>query len=951
MCKNSVILGDLGNTCDRFYKGYKDNSTTKEMLVLATIVMLLLIPIQACTEKATIEMDQLRCEYRENPVGLDISQPFLSWEMDGDTRDIRQKGYQVLVASSMEKLNADEGDLWDSGMIGSDQSTNIPYGGKPLESRTTCYWKVKIQTNRGPSGWSEAAMWSMAFMQTNDWKAKWIGLDKSFAGDVLKGKTRLAARYFRKEFQPEKEIKKATLYISGLGLYEAFINGTMVGDQVLAPTPTDYSKSVKYNTHDVTKMVSSGANALGVTLGNGRFFHMRTVEDDSYPPLPPIENYGFPKMIVQLEIDFEDGSRQTIISDESWKVTANGPIVANNEFDGEEYDARKEMSGWNHPAYDDSKWLAAELTEAPSGKLEAQRNRNIKIMEKLTPIAITEPKPGVYILDMGQNMVGWVRMKVQGKPGDRVKLRFAEVLKDDGTLYMDNIRNAYVTDIYTLKGSEKEEWEPSFTYHGFRYTEITGYPGTPTIDDFEGKVIYDEMETTGHFETSDSTINQIYQNAYRGIRGNYRGMPTDCPQRDERMGWLGDRATGSHGESFMFNNHDLYVKWLDDIHDAQNESGSIPDVAPAYWRLYNDNMTWPAAYVIITDMLYEQYGDIRPIVSHYESIKKWIYYMRDQYMENNLMPRDLYGDWCMPPESPELIHSADPARKTDGTLLGTSFYYRMLSLLEKFAQLQNKPDDAKEFADQARLVKDAYNEKFFNRETAQYSNNTVTANILSLSFGLVPEGYEAKVFANIEKKTLDEFDGHVSTGLVGIQFLMRGLSKYGRSDIAFRIATNRDYPSWGYMIENGATTIWELWNGNTADPAMNSHNHVMLLGDLNVWFYENLGGIKNATGSNGFKKIHMQPYMIEGLDHVTATYHSIHGLIKSDWTKNNDFFKWNVTVPSNTRATLYIPATDKKQVTENDKKLSRIPGIKFLNNEANFVVVEVGSGNYTFKVI
>jgi alpha-L-rhamnosidase len=571
-------------------------------------------------------------------------------------------------------------------------------------------------------------------------------------------------------------------------------------------------------------------------------------------------------------------------------------------------------------------------------------------METLKPVGIKSTEKGVYILDMGQNMVGWLRMQVKGNRGNKVKLRFAETLNADGSIYLANIRGALVTDTYTLKGGETEIFEPSFTYHGFRYVEITGFPGTPTVDNFAGRVLYDEMKTTGSFETSDETINQIYRNAYWGIRGNYRGMPTDCPQRDERMGWLGDRAVGSHGESFIFDNNNLYAKWLDDIEQAQREDGSIPDVAPNYWVLYNDNMTWPGAYLIIANMLYEQYGNREPLVKHYESMKKWLSYMRDKYMVDRIMPKDLYGDWCMPPERPELIHSADPARKTDGAILGTSFYYRMLFLLQRFAVLQGKTDDAKAFAEEAVAVKAAYNSKFFNTETAQYGNNTVTANLLSLCYGLVPEGYENRVFANIEEKTVNEFKGHVSTGLVGIQWLMRGLSDHGRADLACKIATNRDYPSWGYMIENDATTIWELWNGNTADPAMNSHNHVMLLGDLIVWFYEYLAGIQNEAGSAGFERITMKPHPVDGLNFVNASYKSVRGLIESRWKKENGCFLWDITVPTNSTATVYIPAPGIENVFEGGNPVSSVSGVRFLQLENGYAIFEVGSGTYSFRV-
>ena len=893
-----------------------------------------------------VTVNGLRCEWLINPRGLDSPSPHLSWEIAGGARGVKQTAYQVLVSSSLEKLQANEGDLWDSEEVPSAQSVFVPYAGKPLESRTVCYWKVRITTNQGAPVWSEPAVWSMGLLHAADWQAQWTGLDRAFAGDVLKGKTRLSARYFRKEFDTPQKPVKATLYLSGLGLYKLYVNGQKIGDQELSPTPTDYDKAVKYNTFDVTDHIVRGTNALATTLGNGRFFSVRIGAVDY---IPDVRHFGFPKMLLQLELEYADGSRQTVVSDGTWKVTADGPIRANNEYDGEEYDATKEMPGWNAVGFNDAGWLPAELVAAPGGKLEAQTNPNIKVMETVKPVAIKSLDNGVYVLDMGQNMVGWLRMKVKGSRGDRVKLRFSETINADGSIYLANIRGALVTDIYTLKGGDREIFEPSFTYHGFRYVEITGFPGTPEINDFEGRVVYDEMETTGTFETSNETLNRIYKNAYWGIRGNYRGMPTDCPQRDERMGWLGDRAVGSHGESFVFNNHVLYAKWLDDIEQSQRGDGSVPDVAPNYWVLYNDNMTWPGAYLIIANMLYEQYGDAAPLTKHYASMKKWLSYMRGKYMVDHIMTKDTYGDWCMPPERPELIHSQDPARRTDGALLGASFYYRMLYLLQRFATLQGKTGDAKAFAEEAALVKEAYNRKFFNTETAQYSNNTVTANLLSLCYGLVPEGYEHRVFANIEEKTLTEFNGHVSTGLVGIQWLMRGLSDYGRADLACRIATNRDYPSWGYMIENDATTIWELWNGNTADPSMNSHNHVMLLGDLLVWCYEYLAGIQNAAGSSGFEKITMRPHPVEGLDYVKASYRSVRGKIESAWKKAGGTFQWDIVLPANTVARVYVPAASQEEVYEHGVRADSSAGVRFIEQTGGYAVYEVGAGAYFFS--
>lgn len=907
----------------------------------ALLACLMALSAVSCGSDA-VRVVNPKCEMQENPVGLSVAAPHLSWELVSGERGVVQRAYRILVASSREILDANRGDLWDSGWVKSDESVGVAYGGAPLAGRETCFWKVRVKTGEGRSEWSQPAAWTMGFTDDSAWKAGWIGLDRSFDGERTEGHTRLAARYFRKEFDAPGEVRRAMLYISGLGLYEAYVNGRRIGTQVLAPAPTDYDKSVRYNVFDVTGTVVPGANALGVVLGNGRYVSPRN---------PGMRHFGFPKMILQLELEYADGTRRTVVSDGSWRVTADGPIRANNEFDGEEYDARMEMPGWCEPGYDDGAWLQAEAVAAPAGKLEVQANPNIEIMDTVRPVAIGRIAPGVHILDMGQNMVGWLSMRVRGKRGQTVRLRFAETLKPDGSLYMDNLREAEVTDTYTIADEKEHVWEPAFTYHGFRYVEITGYPGDPSLSDFEGRVVYDRMATTGSFETSDPTINRIYRNAYWGIRGNYRGMPTDCPQRDERQGWLGDRTAGALGESYVFDNALLYAKWLQDIEDTQLDNGALSDVAPNYWPVYNDDVTWPSAYIVIAQMLYDRYGDMEPIRKHYASMKKWMDHMRDSYMSGHIIARDTYGDWCMPPESPELIHSQDPARKTDGALLSTVTYYNLLGIMERFAQLTGRAEDAAGFRREAVAVRVAYNGRFFDPVTASYGNNTVTANLLSLVYGLAPEGYAEAVFGHIVDKTLAENGGHVSTGLVGIRHLMQGLTRYGRADVAYRLATNRDYPSWGYMAEQGATTIWELWNGDTADPSMNSANHVMLLGDLIAWYYEDLAGIANAPGSVAFRGIAMKPRPVDGLGFVDASYRSVRGLIKSRWTKKEGTFEWEITVPANASATVYVPGGDPAAVLEGGRPARSARGVKFLRTEPGYVVFETESGSYRFTSV
>ena len=897
---------------------------------------------QAVAENLKIK--NIRTEMLVNPEGIEVRNPRLSWEISGNQRAIEQTGYQVLVASSLEKLANNEGDLWDSGKTPSNQSVHVKYNGKPLKSRTNCFWKVKIWTNSGESNWSEPAYWSMGLLNYGDWDGRWIGFDRAFAWDREDKFSRLSARYFRKEFSAGKEIKKATAYIIGLGLYELYINGQKIGDQVLAPSPTDYNKNVKYNVFDVTKTLKNDTNAIGIVLGNGRFYNMRQKEKPY-----KIKTFGYPKMLFQLEIEYTDGSKSIVKTDNTWKGTPDGPIRTNNEWDGEEYDAQKEMPGWNASGFDDKNWLPAEYVQEPVGEFEAQINKNMKVMGTIKPVSIKELRPGAYILDFGQNFAGWVRMKVKGKSGDKVTLRYAEILNEKGELAIANLRSAKVTDIYTLKGAGEETWEPTFVYHGFRYVEITGFPGQPQLSNFEGRVVYDDMETIGRIETSNSLLNQIYKNAYWSILSNYKGMPVDCPQRDERQPWLGDRSTGSYGESFVFNNVLLYAKWMDDIHYSQRADGAISDVAPAYYRYYSDNMSWPGTYIQIGEMLNRQFGDTLEIVKHYPYMKKWLKYMQDMYMDKNyILTKDSYGDWCLPPTTIEEGRGKSADVKYPSKLISTAYHYYYLNLMQQLAKIAGEENDVKEFSALAIKVKDAFNKEFFHPEIAAYGINTLTDNLLALHFRLVPEAYSDRVLKTITDIIEIRNNGHLSTGVIGIQWLMRTLTDNGRSDLAYKLATNTTYPSWGYMVENGATTIWELYNGNTAAPKMNSYNHVMMLGDLLVWYYENLAGIKSSIDLPGFKQIIMKPEMIDGLDFVNASYNSVYGEIKSEWKKDNQKFSWIIAIPANTTAIVYIPAHSQNIITEGGKNISSAKGIKFIKMEGTRAVFEIGSGDYSF---
>jgi len=752
----------------------------------------------------------------------------------------------------------------------------------------------------------------------------------------------LSARMLRHEFTLEKKLKSATAFISGLGLFELYLNGQKIGDQVLAPALSEYDKRSFYMTFDVTQNLKSGENTVGVILGNGRFFGMRAGGTEK------TKTYGFPKLICQLEIEYEDGSKTTVVSDESWKLTANGPIRKNSEYDGEFYDARMEMPGWANAGFNDSGWMKAELVQKPGAKLVAQPLEPIKIMDEIAPVSVKEIKPGTFIFDMGQNMVGWVELMAKGQKGDKVALRFSERLKEDGSLYLDNIRTAEVTDTYILKGDGDEKWEPRFTYHGFKYVEMTGFPGKPTLASIKGKVIHDALEVSGSFSCSNPLINGVYKNAYWGIRGNYRSMPTDCPQRDERQGWLGDRSAECTGESYVFDISKLYNKWVTDMADAQLESGSLPDVAPSYWPFYTDNTTWPGTFLFGTEMLYTQYGDRRIVETNYPAMKKWIEHM-SQFLDHGIMPKDMYGDWCVPPEDLKLINSSDPQRITSAGLIGTAYFSFELRLMAKFATLLGKTDDAAAYLKTADEMKKAFNERYFDRVEVKYSNNTCTASILALSFDLVPAEYKERIVDNLLQKILSENAGHVGSGIVGGQWLMRSLTNSGHADVAYTLAAQKTYPSWGYMVDQGATTIWELWNGDHGDPGMNSGNHVMLLGDLLIWYYENLAGIKADPDIPGFKHILMKPCVLGDLTSVDASYNSVYGKIKSSWKLGSAGFSWNINIPANTSATVYVPILKDEEVKESGKSAKNAAGVRFLRKENGYSVYEVLSGNYSFS--
>jgi len=863
------------------------------------------------------------------PAGITRTAQF-SWQITSNKPNVAQTAYRLRVATSKAGLKSDTGLLWDSERTNSDKSVAVPYQGRRLPYQSRIYWQVEVWLSTGEHLTSPVQSFLTGLKQFQK-EAQWIGLaspDPSKGGEIYD----LPARYLRRAFTVEGKVRRATLYISGMGWGSTYINGKPVSEDIFGTLQTDYTKTVYYNTYDVTALLRRGNNAIGSVLGNGYVLGFNK----------GCTSYGLPRLKAQLVVE-TDRDTTTIVTDTNWKVTTEGPIQANHLYNGERYEAAREMKGWNTASFDDSAWRQAQTMKAPTGIVMPQPSPSMRIQKELTPKSIRRTADGRYIIDMGQNMVGQLRVRLSGKKDVPVVIRHAELLEPNNPdqLYVANLRSAKCTDTYIPAADGTFTYQPELTYQGFRFVEISGIGQEPKPADITGCVIYDFMEDQGTFWCDNELLNQLHKNAYWGIIGNYHGMPTDCPQRDERMGWMGDHVTGCFGENMLVDNGALYYKWLQDVFDTQDDDGLIADVAPGYWVVRNRDIAWEALSVYATYMLLRRYGDTNAVLKYYPYLQNYMNYLH-RNLKDGIVATNEWGDWCMPPERPELIHSQDPARKTDGSLISSAMYYSMLTMMGDMAMRIGLEGDMFAYDKRQLELKAAYNRHFYNPEMASYANNTVTANLLSLEFGLVPEGDEERVLQNIVDVTKDTYNDHVSCGVVGMQHLMTCLSRRGHLDQAMRIILQKDYPSFGYMIEKGATTIWELWNGDTADPAMNSANHVMLLGDVLVWMYGDLAGIRQSSGSLAYKELDMSICMPEQLNHVRATHETPYGRVSSEWWRTEEGVTWVVDIPANACARIHIPSGYTVQGMHSLRWASA-------EVEGNDLCLVVGSGTYTIN--
>ncbi|MFL5807419.1 MAG: family 78 glycoside hydrolase catalytic domain [Roseiflexaceae bacterium] len=887
-----------------------------------------------------LRITNLRCEYLTNPLGIDTAQPRLSWELHDDRRGARQSAYQIQAARSEAALHAGAAELWDSGRVDSDQSAHVAYAGAALGSGQRAWWRVRAWDPAGqPGEWSEAACWELGLLDRADWQGQWIGA--MLAGGP---RTTSPAPFLRTQFTIDRPIARARLYATTLGLYEPHLNGQVVGDQVLAPGWTDYATRVRYQAYDVTQLLRTGENVLGAVLGDG--WYCGNVAWGGR------QRYGDrPRLLAQLAITFADGSTQTIATGERWKA-AFGPILESDMLMGESYDARRELIGWDAPGFDDAGWWPASTFADTGVALVATNGPPIRRQEELRPIEVREIPEFMqprWIFDMGQNMVGWVRLRVSGPAGTTVTLRFAEVLNPDGTLYTTNLRKARNTDHYTLKGDGEEVWEPRFLFHGFRYVELSGFPGRATEDTLLGIVVNSDTPPTGTFECSDPLITQLQHNIVWGQKGNFVDVPTDCPQRDERLGWTGDAQVFIRTAAFNMDVAGFFTKWIQDLEDAQSPEGAYPMFAPNADGGVDGGPAWADAGVICPWTIYLCYGDTRLLAQRYASMQRFVDFL-ERTSRDGLRNYPEYtgwhgfGDWLALDGSPGRFGG------TSKELIGTAFFAYSARLLGKIADLLGKHADAERYEALFQSARQAFQQHFVT-PSGLLAAQTQTAYVLALHFDLLPEDVRPTAAAEL-LRDIERRENHLSTGFVGTPYLPFVLTEAGYLDTAYALLRQTTWPSWLYSVTQGATTIWERWDGWThdkgfQDPGMNSFNHYAY-GAIGAWMYAAVAGIDLDPQQPGYKHIVMRPRPGGELTSASAELRSIYGPIRSAWVLENGSFDWRITVPANTTATVYVPAAEGATVREGDAPAGEAPGVRFLRREAGASAYKVGAGVYHF---
>lgn len=899
----------------------------------------------------------LKCEYAVNPMGIDETMPRFSWRSADGRRGARQTGYRVMVGSK-----AGEADVWDSGKVESDQSVHVVYGGKPevgsqkpegtggaapLKARGRYFWAVKTWDQAGAeSPWSEGAFFEMGLLSTRAWKAQWISVPQAFDKEVCP-----PAKYLRRSFVVRRPLKTARLYITAKGIYVPYLNGRRVGavesGDIFTPGWSDYRKRIRYQTYDVTGLVGSGRNVLAAAVGEGWW--------SGNVAWQPRGGYGEnTALLAELHLEYADGSYEVVRTDNEWKGTTEGPIRSNDFLMGENYDARKELGAWNGEAggsatvgaFDDAGWQPVRVEAHDKTPLEAYVGPTVQKTEEVVPREAWSTADGKWIFDLGQNLVGWARLKVKGATGQEITLRFAEVLNPDRTIYTVNLRKAKATDVYVCKGGEAEEWEPLFTYHGFRYVEVSGLMAgqTPGLDTVTGVVVHSATAKTGSWKSSSDLLNQLQHNIEWGQRGNFVEIPTDCPQRDERLGWMGDAQVFVRTASYNMDVAGFFTRWMIDVDDAQREDGAYTDVSPNLPAkpLGAGVAAWADAGVVCPWTIYRAYGDVRILERHYDAMRKYIAFLLKKWPSGLRHDGEWsYGDWLA-------IDSWTPR-----PLIGCAYSAYSVALLREIATILKKDKDAARYGRLFEKLKKTFNREFVTA-SGYLAGDSQTAYVLALRFGLLAED---KVPLAIKRLTQDiEMRGVLTTGFVGVNLLLPTLSQIGRDDLAYKLLTNEKFPSWLYSVKNGATTIWERWDGWTTEkgfqsPGMNSFNHYAY-GSCGEWMFGAAAGIELDPQVAGYKQMVIQPRIGGGLTAVEGRLETAYGLVETRWKKEEGGkLEVMVRIPANTTATVALPAVGVEKVTEGGRTLAEAEGIAKVSSAEGLVRMEISAGEYRFVVM
>ncbi|NCB06999.1 MAG: alpha-L-rhamnosidase [Bacteroidia bacterium] len=912
------------------------------------------LAVTSCLTPQKVNIDGLQVEYLENPLGVDVQQPRFSWKMISEQRGVSQAAYQLIVSESLGEVKKEAGSIWNSGKLTGNQAVNIEYAGAPLKSNRKYYWRVRVWLNDEESVWSQPAFFQTGILENSEWQAQWITTREEIVH---------ASPLLRKEFQVDKKIEQAFVYVTASGFYELFLNGKKVGDHVLDPGVTDYRKTVLYSTYDVTSMLKKGANVVGAMLGNGAWNMRKTEGRWSWGRGGA--TFGNPALIMQLIVTYTDGSQSVIISDETWK-TAEGPITFNNLYGGEDYDARKELPGWSAPGFNDSEWQPVALANEPGGKLKSQLMPAIKVTNTLAPVKQTNPEPGVFLFDLGQNIAGWWRLEVKGSPGQVIRIRGAETLNDslftkpleEGDKLSTKFKyHAETWTDYTLKSDKTEIYEPRFFYTGFRFIEVTvSDRKNPELLKVEGKVVRSALEHNGVFITSDSLLNQIHRAGVWSQMANTQSYPTDCPHR-EKGAYNGDGQVIAETSIHDFQMAPFYTKWLNDMRDSQEGNGRIPNTSPVLVGGMGGGVAWGSAYILIPWWMNHYYHDTRMLQEHYPTMKRYVNYLKELGSKDE-NPADPYiidnfdgywyslGEWCAPGQSDCPVHA----------VVNTYYYFNNALLLSKIAGKLGFQQDEVYYKALSDTIRQEFNRRFFNPETALYGTDETyqTYQLLSLVGDLVPDGYRGKVFQTIVDDIKMRGD-HLNTGIIGTKYLWPVLVQGGENELAYRVATQTSYPSYGFWINNGATTLLEEWAGR------NSHNHQMF-GAITEYFYKFLAGIQSPMEGNttpGYNYIFIEPHVPQGLGFVNASVETVAGTVSSNWKMNSGTFLHDVVIPANAAATIALPLFDSENVIvwegdakiwENNRFQEGVAGITGVTLDDGRLKVTTGSGKYDFRV-